>query len=174
MAKAKKVSGKKEKPTKVTGVQKPEFLKSDASTSIVSTVRLEEIKLKDLCWLVKLRIGETLPKAYHQYKIIMELDETPYLERIEDLENQVRGSLFEHDAAQRKEVDRNIELVRQSLEERRKECERMQFNATVEELKYKDAGTTVTVRVPDDIIEAFNRQKTRFGYYQITLESIYG
>lgn len=154
--------------------QTVELLDSEAPAGIVSTVRLDEIKLKDLKWVVKLRIGTQLPKSYHLYKIHMELDEQPYLDRIADLEAQVKGTLFENDKAQIKQLDESIARVRKDLDERRKECEVMKFNATVEEVKWKDSDTILTARVPDDIIEAFNRQKSRFGYYKITLESIYG
>lgn len=153
--------------------QTVELIDDEAPTGIVSTVRLEEIKLKDLRWYVKLRIGTLLPKTQHLYKILMELDEQPYLDRIEELESQVRGTLFEDQPAQRKQLDKSIAQVRKDLEERRKDCETMKFNATSEEVKWKDSDTVILARVPDDIIEAFNRQKSRFGYYKITLESIY-
>jgi hypothetical protein len=152
--------------------KKPELIDDDAPTGIVSTIRLEEIKLKDMRWLCKLRIGTTLPRSYHLYQIIMELDEQPYLDRIEDLEAQIKGTLFENVKAERKQLDEAIVRVRKDLTERRKECEVMKFNCSVEELKYRDADTIIIVRVPDDVIEAFNRQKTRLSYYKITLESL--
>lgn len=166
---------KKTKKTAEVAKPKKELLgdPKEHKDTIESTVRLDEIKLKDMRWLVKLRIGTLLPKSYHLYKVIMELDEKPYKDRIEDLEAQVKGTLFENDPAQVKQLDKSIADVRKQLSERQKECERMEFNATVEELKYKDSDTVVTVRVPDDIIEAFNRQKSRLSYYKINLESIY-
>lgn len=153
--------------------KKNDLLNVDEGNAIVSTIQLDEIKLKDLKWLCKLRIGTTLPKSYYLYKIIMELDEQPYLDRIADLEAQLKNTLFENDPAQIKQLDKNVAEVRKTLAERQKECEVMKFNATVEELKYKDRDTVIVCRVPDDIIEAFNRQKSRLSYYKITLESIY-
>ncbi len=148
-------------------------LDEEIQTGIVSTVRLQEIKLKDLKWMCKLGIGTILPKSYHNYKIIMDLDEQPYLDRIFDLENQNKDSLFKNDRAEKRKVDDNIKEVRKQLAERQKECEHIEFNATVEELKYKDSNTVIVVRVPDDVIEPFNRQKSRFVIYKIVLEPIY-
>lgn len=161
-----------EKASKALGVEVPELIDDEAPTGIVSTIRLDTIQLKDMRWLCKLRIGTQLPRSYHLYKILMELDEQPYLDRIEDLEAQVKGTLFENEKASVKSLDESIARVRKDLMERKKECEKMEFNCSVEELKYKDSNTILTVRVPDDIIEAFNRQKTRLSYYKITLESL--
>jgi len=158
---------------KTKKVEKIDLEKQHEPSDIVSTVGLEEIKLKDLKWLVKLKIGTTLPKSYHRYKILMELDETPYLDRIADLEAQIKGTLFEKVPATIKQLDKNILEVKKTLAERKKECEKMEFNAVVEEVKYRGSDTLLTVKVPDDIIEAFNRQKTRLSYYKVNLESIY-
>ncbi len=147
--------------------------KDEVSVAIISKVSLNEIKLKDLKWLVKLSIQTTLPRSYHNYKIVMEMDEAPFLDRIEELEEQVRGSLFEDEMTTRRDMDKRIAEVKKNLADRKKECERMDFGCTVEELKYKDGNTVITVRVPDDVIEAFNRQKTRLSYYKITLDPVY-
>lgn len=160
------------KAAEALGVEVPELIDDDAPTGIVSTIRLDKIELKDMRWLCKLRIGTLLPRSYHLYKILMELDEQPYTERIEDLEAQVKGSLFENEKSTVKSLDEMIARVRKELTERRKECETMKFNCSVEELKYSGSDTILIVRVPDDTIEAFNRQKTRLSYYKITLESL--
>lgn len=160
---------------KETKKTKKELLNLDeeVTDSIVTTVRLEKIELKDLMWHCKLRIGTQLPRSYHLYKIIMEVDEQPFLERIEEIEIDLKSGLFENDATSKARADKDIAYIKKTLEDRKRECEKMQFNAAVVELKYRENDTLIVVRVADDIIEAFNRQKSRFAYYKITLNPIY-
>lgn len=151
-----------------------ELLNIEESTAIVTRCALDEIKLKDLIWLVKLSVNETLPRAYYRYELVMEYDREPEERRIIELTKELDGTLFENENSEIKKIETKIQEIRERMEERERECERMLFSAIVQEIKYKVAGKTqITIQVPDDIIEAFNRQKTRFNLYKITLEPVY-
>ena len=161
--------GAKEKPKK-------ELLNIDEAeeaSKIESELYLESIVLKDMKWNIKLTVKKTLPKSYHKYKVVLELDETPYAERIEEIESELNDSLFRDDKASRKTMQNRVGDIRKQLEAVRNDCEKIDFHATIEELKYKDSDTKLVMRVPDDVIEPFNRQKTRFDVYKITLYPVY-
>lgn len=140
---------------------------------IETSMSLEGIKLDGMRWEVKLKTFTTLPRAYYHYRLLMELNQEPYLERIEHLEEELENSLFKDEPKQRKSTDELIAEIRDSLKQRLEECEKIDFRCTVKELKYKDSNTILTVIVPDDTIEQFNRQKTRFNLYKIVLYPIY-
>ncbi len=137
---------------------------------IESDFTLEKLELKGIRWFAKFKIEQTLPKSFHTYRMICELDEAPFLERIEDLKSQLKDSLFEDDPKAKEQVQKQVLSVEKELNNRKDECEYIDFAATVEELKYKDSDTILLVRIPDDVIEAFNRQKSRIGYYKMILE----
>lgn len=151
----------------------PERLVDEGQLTITSKLDLLEIKLKARHWLVKLAVDNILPRSYYKYRITLDVDETPYIERIEDIEQALKDSLFAADKVSKKEADKKITEIRNQLDDLKKQCERIEFLATVEELKYKDGDTILVVRVPDDVIEPFNRQKSRFDYYCISLEPLY-
>jgi len=140
--------------------------------SIKSKLDLREIKLKDLSWFIKLNVKDILPRAYHRYKMRFELDTAPYIERIEEVENQLNDSLFASDPGQVRETNKKVAEMRAQLDELQKECETIEFTARVEEIKYKDGGTLLLIIAPDDVIEAFNRQKMRFDKYLLVLNPV--
>lgn len=136
---------------------------------IETTLNLESIQLKKMRWTAKVYINETLPKTYRIYRFELALDETPYLSRIDELNKDFDASLFSGDASQKKIHDRKIADLTKQLETLRSECEEIQFSAILDEIKYKDIQTMLVIRLPDDVIEPFNRQKTRFDLYKLTL-----
>ena len=140
--------------------------------AIESTMWLEGITLKKLRWQVRMTVKTILPRSYRAYKVELELDESPYLERIEELERDFDASLFANDKTEKKKHHENIKEMREQLSKLQEETEYIKFTATVDELKYKANETSLLMNIPDDVIEAFNRQKTRFDIYKVTLTPI--
>jgi len=145
----------------------------DDVLKVESTIYLELLQLKDKKWSARFLIGAILPKSYHRYKITLTLNEDPYLERIEELEKGLDESLFREEQGSIKDVNKRIGQIRAELERMQKDCPEIEFNATVEEIKYKDAETRLTCRIPDDIIEPINKQKYRLEAYKIVLIPLY-
>lgn len=144
----------------------------DDVLKIEAGVGLNGITLKGQIWTGTLTIKSELPKSYRRYKMHLELDEHPYLQRIEDLNRELDNSLFGSDRAMRKNTDKRIGEINKTLEQLRRDCEVIEFSATVDSLKYANGGTTLSMRLPDDIVEPFNRQKSRLDLYKITLTPI--
>lgn len=140
--------------------------------AIESTMWLETITLKKLRWQIRMTVKTTLPRSYRAYKVELDLDESPYLERIEELEKEFDASLFSNDKNEKKKHHEKIKEMREQLDKMKGECEYIKFTATVDELKYKVNETSLLMNIPDDVIEAFNRQKTRFDIYKVTLTPI--
>lgn len=137
--------------------------------SIESTISLDTIALKRMRWQVKMTVRTTLPRSYRLYKVTLELDDAPYVERIGELEAEFDASLFRNDKGQVKIHNGKVKEMKEQLERMIEECEVIDFTATVDEIKYKDSHTTLLMNVPDDVIESFNRQKTRLDIYKIIL-----
>lgn len=144
----------------------------DDILSIESTMLLDTIQLKNSRWQVKMLVATLLPKSYHYYKITLDFDEAPYIERIEELEAQFDATLFRNDAGEVKKHNKVLKEMREQLEFLQNQCEHIEFSATVEEIKYKDTRTSILARVPDDVIEPFNRQKIRLHLYKVKLTPI--
>lgn len=159
--------GKTETPEKKELLDMKENL--DDVLKIEAGVGLNGITLKGQIWTGTLTIKTTLPKSYHRYKLHLELDEHPYTQRIDDLNKELDGSLFGRDRAMRKSTDERIKEIQKNLEQLRRECEVIEFSAQVDALKYANGGTTLSMRLPDDIVEPFNRQKSRLDLYKISL-----
>lgn len=161
--KSKKVKGKK---------TKKELLKEEeleTAGRIFTTLDLETIVMKKKRWQIKIQVGATLPRTYHRYKIVLTLDEEPYLDRIAEVQTDLDNSLFKNDKAQIKDADKRIAQLQKSLDSLRGDCEVIEFSAVVESLKYRDAGTLIELRIPDDVVEPFNRQKMRMDVYSLEL-----
>ena len=140
---------------------------------IESELDIEELKMKKNRWTIKMWVDHALKRSFHTYKILLTLNEEPYEQRIEDLEQQLNDSLFAEETTTKASVTKNIKKVRQELKERKKECFDIKFVITLEELKYKDQGTSILARIPDDVIEELNHQKSRYSYYKVILEPVY-
>lgn len=156
----------------MTDKKKKGLLDDETLLDIVSTIDLESITLKRKRWETKLTVRETLPQSYRTYRVILELDEKPYRDRIGDLQTSFESSLFATQAKERKAHKKQMDELENQLETLADECERIEFIATVRELKYKDAHTTLLMLIPDDVVEPFNRQKTRLELYKVTLRPI--
>lgn len=149
----------------------PEELQAafEEEVKIEAGVALNKISLSGQIWTGAITIKATLPKSYHRYKLHLELDEHPYLQRIDDLNKDLDSTLFKDDRAMRRSNNEKIGEIRNKLEQLRRECEVIEFSAQVESLKYANGGTTISMRFPDDIVEPFNRQKSRLDLYKVSL-----
>lgn len=141
--------------------------------TIESRIELEQLVLKNKRWKAHLKIGTILPRSFHRYNIKLDLDEKPYTDRIEELERDLNSGLFKDEKISRKSVHEKISGIRKELEAMAKECEHIEFSAVVEEIKYRDGDTLLAARIPDDVIEALNRQKYRMEAYKIALVPIF-
>lgn len=142
--------------------------------AITSTLQLEALELKRLRWRGKFNVETILPRTYHRYRMVLNFDEAPYLERIQDMEDSFGAGLFKNDPKQVKQHNKAVGDLRDDMLRLKNDCETMDFWATVEELKYKDTDTILTVRIPDDVIEAINRQKSRLSLYKVELVPLLG
>lgn len=161
----------KNKKQKVDLIDEEESLED--ILKVESTIYLELLQLKDKKWSAKFLIGAILPKSYHRYQMTLVLNEEPYLERIEELEKGLNESLFKEEKSSVKGTNKRIGEIRDELERMRRDCPEIQFNTTIEEIKYKDAETRLTCRIPDDIIEPINKQKYRLEAYKVILLPLY-
>ena len=150
----------------------PKKTKRTKKDSIKTTIEIGEIKLKDLVWSAKLIIGTLLPKSYRQYSVSMYFNDEPNLKRIKELKKDFSNTLFSKDPKQKLEFDKKVDSLENEVKQLRKDLEKINFSCTVAELKYKDSNTVLTIRMPDDVIEAFNRQKTKLSLYEISLEPL--
>lgn len=152
-------------------LEKVAEIKAD-ELAIQSTMDLESITMKAKRWQIRMYIRSILPRSYRGYKVSLSLDESPYLERIKEKEVEFDSQLFKNDKIEKKKHHESIKEMRTQLEKMRDDCEKIDFTAVVDELKYKDGQTSLLMQVPDDVIEPFNRQKTRFEIYKVILTPI--
>lgn len=156
------------KKVKTEKESKPSLL-DDVSLDITAELELDTLQLKGLRWYTRLFVEAILPRAYHQYHVTLLLNEKPYLERIDKLEKSLDDTLFKDDRAQKRRITEQVMEQNKQLAELRRDCEKFEFDAMVTEIKYKDDGTVVLLRIPDAVIEPFNRQKHRMNLYHVIL-----
>lgn len=120
-------------------------------------------------WKAKFIVKAILSRSYREYKVMLELDETPYTKRINELQAEFDGTLFKDDLIEKKHHQEKINEMKKQLERLQDDCEYIEFVALVDEIKYKDGFTHLLLQIPDDIVEPFNRQKTRFDIYKLSL-----
>jgi hypothetical protein len=171
-----KLSDIKKNGTKLTAkdtIQAKKKILDDAINEevgkIESSFSLQSLSMKDLKWGAKLNVRTILPRSYHRYKITLELDEQPWLDRIDDYESELNESLFRDEKTTRKEVEKRIQMQRDQLKQTKEQCEKIDFSAIVDALRYRDNDTVIELRLPDDVIEPINRQKVRMPLYKISL-----
>lgn len=155
--------------------------KEEKSPEVIEArFQLNELRMINLQWQAKMSVTKILPKSYHDYKIKMILDESPYLKSIEDyeLERKQIGHgqqtlIPEMMEARKNELHDLIVEERQRLEKKREECKKIEFIGEVKELKYKDGDTIILMRLPDNVIEEINQMKFLFAGYKIELTPKY-
>lgn len=142
----------------------------EKAIEIEAPLKLAKIELKDLEWLVKLKVKTLLPRAYQRYELSLVYNRASKVERIKELHSSLVGTLFEMDPKEWKRRDKQILDIVRDMEDEEAMCETMKFSARIVKLEYKSSDTTeVVIRVPDDIIDSLNRQKTRLDKYKVVL-----
>lgn len=136
---------------------------------IESSVDILEVKLKDGMWTTKFDVYSVLPQTFRDYTITLQYNEGPLTEKIKKLRNSLKGTLFESEEISKKDVLLDIKKIEKEIEEGKEKCEMIKFPAMVMELKYALHNTVINVRTPDNVIEAFNRQKRNLNLYKIIL-----
>ena len=149
---------------------KKKDLIEETSTAKVCEFDIEEIKMKKKRWYIKMWVDGILDRTYYTYHCEMTFDQSPYEDRIADMTDELDASLFADDKAYKKMLNESIKQVREERDRLEKDCRPIKFSAQVEEIKNKDKGTMLLMRVPDDIISDLNEQKSRFNYYLIQLD----
>ena len=153
--------------------KRKELIDNEMPLAVFTKFDVEEIKMKKKHWYLEVWADLILDKSYYKYKFCMQFNEQPYEDEIFDMEEELRGSLFGTERRSRAQLNKRIKEKRQKMESLRNECYKIEFLASVEELKYKDRGTMILCTIPDDVIEKLNHQKSRFSYYELKLEPTY-
>jgi|GEM_PF-3636612 len=144
-----------------------------ASFSIASLAMSKELR-----WKLDLNIQKRLPKTYREYRMTLCFDEDPFNRRIADVEKKIKEieadqNLFRNTKVMREEIEEQkdrITEIRKEMDQKKAECPKIEFLAEVDELKHRDAGTWVRLRIPDVVIPDLNDRKHWFSYYRAELK----
>lgn len=153
--------------------KRQELIDNEMPLAVFTAFEVEEIKMKKKHWYLKVWADQILDKSYFKYKMAMQFNEQPTEDEIFDLEEELRGSLFGTERRSRAQLNKLIREKREKMNKLKAECYPIEFLASVEELKYKDRGTMILCRIPDDVISKLNEQKSRFSYYELKLDPTY-
>jgi hypothetical protein len=150
-------------------------VKSETKSEVIeSALSVEELKMKNLGWSMKLKIKKILPKSYHDFMVRFIFNEEPYETRIKQIEERMENNkqprlLKQIDREEMDDLKREIHDVERERAENKRQCITIEFLAQVEQLKYDGADTILSVRIPDNIIEPVNKVKMLFGFYKVEL-----
>lgn len=163
--------------TKEKKADKKELLNSeDYSFSVASVFLLEEIKMKkDFIWRMKLTLKTTLPQLFREYHVRLSLNESPYEMRIKDLEKkryevETEAQLLpDVQKEQLRNIDNDIKEIEQELKDALRDTAVIEFEASIEQLAYKEGDTVVVFLVPATSIQELNENRRRFTDYKVEL-----
>ena len=119
---------------------------------IKTNIEIKQLVLdSDLLWKLKMIVGKILETSYHCYTVKMVFNEEPFTIRIDELkkENRLIPS----------ELKEEIKMIKETMEEARKNCPEIDFVAMTEQLKYGAEKTEISFNIPDDIIDSLNQHK---------------
>lgn len=140
---------------------------------IVSKLEMKQLMLKDKTWTIQMKIETVLPESYRRYHVLLELDERNFDKRIKELEKELDDSLFREERRSRAGANKAIAQINNERLLLKRDCKPIEFNCVVEQVKYVINGTVLTANIPDDVIDALNKQKYRMEAYKITLEMVH-
>lgn len=127
-----------------------------------------------LRWEMEILVEKTLPKTYRDYRMTMVFDEEPFEIQIEDIQKKIHEMETENALIKNiQDINFNKERISSIMEDRdkkKKECRTIEFVAEVQELKYKESDTKLTIRIPDLLIPEINDRKNWFTYYRLELK----
>lgn len=160
-------------------VKKRVEIMKEAQSVVTCLFKLDQIVMKkDYVWRIKMFIKETLKKTFHSYGVKLIFNDEPYLTNIEDLESEVKRiktsqRLFP-DIKGLKKARKEVEEATYELRDLRGKCPVIEFDGTVEELKYKeeDTETMITLRLSAEKVNELNELRLMLGYYKIELTQL--
>lgn len=167
---------KAKKQTKAT----PKTVDENQDLTLVTGVRFKfkKLELKDSYdWLFTVEVKQILPRTYHWLHLSFELDEQPFNKRITELEKELdeaekNPTIFDEiNEKAIKSVNAAIRKVNKELQQARNECKSFDMLVDVQQLKYKDGDTILTVRLADpEIAMIVGKQAHRSRSYLLTIQ----
>lgn len=161
---------------------KPDLIEDDAIIKQVALFELKKIEMKDdYEWRIKLVLKTRLNHTYREYKVKLSVNERPFEMRIEDLEKKKRQ--VEDDAqlamddgmpssarkTHLKNIDKEIVEVKAELEQMLRDLPELEFEGVIEELKYKNGDTVISMFFPSAVLADLNQQRFLLKHYKIEL-----
>lgn len=142
-----------------------------------SVFLLEELKMKkDFVWRLKLKMKTVLPQTYREYDVKLSLNEEPFELRIADLEKKIeqvnmdaQEEMFGNKKTQIANIRKEIKEVEEELAGKLKDSPVIEFKGVIEELKYKDIDTIITLIIPALSVAEINESKYIFKHYKVEL-----
>lgn len=150
----------------------------DTEQAIVSTFSLEHLQLKkDRAWRFRILVQAPVPLMFRNLLVRLSLDESPYEERITDVEKRKEeidseASLFKDEKKkQLSDCDKQIAAIKKELEKARDAYDTMEFAAAVEEMKYTDRNfTMLTMIVAESDVAPLIKNHSQFRHYKVEIE----
>lgn len=140
--------------------------------------KFKKLELKDSYdWHFVVEVKQILPRTFHWLFLRFYLNEEPYEKRIEQLENELAEVeknptlLPSEDIKAVKTLKKAMTKVNKELTTTRNECPTFDMIVDVQQLKYKDGDTIITVRIADaDIAMTVGKQAHRLREYLLDIE----
>lgn len=155
---------------------KAELLDTDSAIIATAVFELKKIEMKnDLAWRIKLELKTRLSQSFREYDVKFSVNEEPFNLRIADLERkrsevESENQLFgENKKTQLKNIESEIKEVEQELKDMQENCPDIEFSGTIEELKYKDGNTIITMLFPASSLTELNDKRRDLAHYKIEL-----
>lgn len=144
---------------------------------IIAAFELEHLQLKkDRYWRFRVLVQAPVPLMYRHLVVTLSLNETPYAERIADVELREReikaeNSLFAAEKKKElKQCEKQIEDIKKELELAKESYPSQAFEASVEEMKYTDKNfTMLTMLVGESDVHGLIEKHRSFSRYQIEI-----
>lgn len=145
---------------------------------IIAPFGLEHLQLKkDRAWRFRILVKAPVPLVFRHLAVRLSLNEEPFEEQIHDYEvrkQEIEGesSLFPDDKkGQLKECDNGIAAVKKALKKAQAEHPTLEFESSVEEMKYTDKNfTLLTMIVAEADIFPLIENHARFRSYKVEIE----
>ena len=143
-----------------------------------SKFKFKKLEMKDSYdWHMVIEVKQILPKTYHWLSLSFYLDEYPYEKRIDEIEREMTelennpSLLPSEDKKAVTSFNKAITKINNELRKAQNECNSFDMLVDVEQLKYKDGDTILTVRLHDtDVAMTVGRQAHRFREYLLNIE----
>jgi DNA repair exonuclease SbcCD ATPase subunit len=163
-------------PTK-TKAKKKEILNTEENIIKTCTFDLKKIEMKDdFIWRMKLELKTRLSQSFREYSVRLSVNEEPFENRIADLERKEEELKSEKQLLEQVQKEQlagikdEIKEVESELAEMTDLCPTIEFDGTIEELKYKDGNTIVVLMFPYSTLNEINEKRLLLSdHYKIDL-----